>query len=74
MPPRTSTADIHIHITDTSTPLFVEHHVVVSVPENSALFSPIIGLEAVSLPKHRLVYYIADGDANDDFNIDFNTG
>lgn len=73
-PPLTAVAAVHVHIIDSSSPLFEQSVYEASVPENVAAFTPVIPVNAISPHGQKLIYSISRGDKFGEFALDFNTG
>lgn len=65
---------IPIHVVDSSSPVFPDQQTEVRIPENMAMHSPVLSIQAVSPKGQKLIYSIFDGDKYGDFAVDFNTG
>ncbi|CAL1526834.1 unnamed protein product [Lymnaea stagnalis] len=69
-----SVAAVHVHITDSFSPLFEQPVYEISVQENAAPHTPVIAVKAISPHGQKLIYSISRGDKYGDFALDFNTG
>lgn len=73
-PPLTAVAAVHVHIIDSSSPLFELPVYDASIPENVEPFTPVIAVKAISPHAQKLIYSISGGDKSGEFALDFNTG
>ncbi|XP_059170799.1 protocadherin Fat 1-like isoform X3 [Physella acuta] len=72
-PSLTAVAAVHVHITDSSSPLFEQPVYEASVLENAAPHSPVMSAKAISPHGQKLIYSISRGDKYGDFALSFNT-
>ena len=73
-PPLTAVAAVHVHVIDSSSPLFESPIYETSVPENVASHTPVKAVKAISPHGQKLIYSISRGDKYGEFSLDFNTG
>lgn len=63
-----------MYVVDSSSPMFKEQQLHVSIPENTPMYAPVISIQAISPKGEKLIYSISNGDRYGDFAVDFNTG
>ncbi|GAB6033159.1 hypothetical protein CHUAL_012768 [Chamberlinius hualienensis] len=63
-----------VKVVHSNMPLFKSQYYLTSVLEDIQPYSPVISLQADSPAGRKLIYSIVDGNANEEFAIDFNTG
>ncbi|GFN75010.1 fat cadherin [Plakobranchus ocellatus] len=74
LPSLTAVASVHIHVTDSNSPLFEKPVYTGRVVENAAMHTAILPVTAVSPHGQKLLYSISRGDKYGDFALDFNIG
>ncbi|ESO94055.1 hypothetical protein LOTGIDRAFT_104487 [Lottia gigantea] len=67
-------AQVPINIVSSYSPMFDKQFYNVTVPENVVLYTPVTSIHAVSPTNQKLIYSISDGNHDEDFAVDFNTG
>uniref|UniRef100_A0A2C9M9H4 Uncharacterized protein n=1 Tax=Biomphalaria glabrata TaxID=6526 RepID=A0A2C9M9H4_BIOGL len=72
-PSLTAVAAVHVHIIDSSSPLFEQQSYQASIQENAAPHTAVIAVKAISPHGQKLIYSISRGDTYADFALDFNT-
>ncbi|XP_036379708.1 protocadherin Fat 3-like [Megalops cyprinoides] len=73
-PPLLTAVEFPITVVNRAMPIFDKPFYGVSVSENVALLTPILGVKATSPEGENMIYTIVDGDPSSQFNIGFNTG
>ncbi|XP_041359153.1 protocadherin Fat 1-like isoform X2 [Gigantopelta aegis] len=72
-PPHRTLIKVPIHVINRDSPIFEKSFYNVSVPENIAMHSPVLSIQAFSPKNQKLIYSITKGDKYGDFAVDFNT-
>ncbi|XP_053279440.1 protocadherin Fat 3a [Pleuronectes platessa] len=73
-PPLSSTIEFPITVVNKAMPVFDRSFYSVSVNEDVALHTPIMGINATSPEGQNIIYTIVDGDRSLQFDIGFDTG
>ncbi|XP_060929197.1 protocadherin Fat 3a isoform X1 [Limanda limanda] len=73
-PPLSSTIEFPITVVNKAMPVFDRSFYFVSVNEDVALHTPIMGINATSPEGQNIIYTIVDGDQSLQFDIGFDTG
>ncbi|XP_038549254.1 protocadherin Fat 3a isoform X3 [Micropterus salmoides] len=73
-PPLSSTTEFPITVVNKAMPVFDKSFYSVSVNEDVAVHTPILGINATSPEGQNIIYTIVDGDPSLQFDIGFDTG
>ncbi|XP_069022576.1 protocadherin Fat 3a isoform X10 [Embiotoca jacksoni] len=73
-PPLSSTVEFPITVVNKAMPVFDKSFYSVSVNEDVAVHTPILGINATSPEGQNIIYTIVDGDPSLQFDIGFDTG
>ncbi|XP_076590810.1 protocadherin Fat 3-like isoform X8 [Chaetodon auriga] len=73
-PPLSSTIEFPITVVNKAMPVFDKSFYSVSVNEDVAVHTPILGINATSPEGQNIIYTIVDGDPSLQFDIGFDTG
>ncbi|KAJ8367947.1 hypothetical protein SKAU_G00079750 [Synaphobranchus kaupii] len=73
-PPLSTTVEFPITVVNKAMPVFDKSFYAVSVNEDVAVHTPILGINATSPEGQNIIYTIVDGDPSLQFNIGFDTG
>ncbi|KAM7413789.1 hypothetical protein PAMA_020925 [Pampus argenteus] len=73
-PPLSSTIEFPITVVNKAMPVFDKSFYSVSVNEDVAVHTPILGINATSPEGQNIIYTIVDGDLSLQFDIGFDTG
>ncbi|MEQ2204418.1 bahd acyltransferase, partial [Xenoophorus captivus] len=73
-PPLSSTINFPVTVVNKAMPLFDKSFYTVSVNEDVAIHTPILGINSTSPDGQNIIYTIVDGDASLQFGIGFDTG
>ncbi|XP_042342086.1 protocadherin Fat 3-like [Plectropomus leopardus] len=73
-PPLSSTIEFPITVVNKAMPVFDKSFYSVSVSEDVAVHTPILGINATSPEGQNIIYTIVDGDPSLQFDIGFDTG
>ncbi|KAM9318351.1 protocadherin Fat 3a isoform 2-T2 [Pholidichthys leucotaenia] len=73
-PPSSSTTKFPITVVNKAMPVFDKSFYTVSVNEDVAVHTPILGINATSPEGQSIIYTIVDGDPSIQFGIGFDTG
>ncbi|XP_028429145.1 protocadherin Fat 3 [Perca flavescens] len=73
-PPLSSTVEFPITVVNKAMPVFDKPFYSVSVNEDVAVHTPILGINATSPEGQNIIYTIVDGDPSLQFDIGFDTG
>lgn len=73
-PPLSSTVEFPITVVNKAMPVFDKSFYSVSVNEDVAVHTPILGINATSPEGQSIIYSIVDGDPSLQFDIGFDTG
>lgn len=73
-PPLSSTIEFPITIVNKAMPVFDKSFYSVSVNEDIALHTPVLGINATSPEGQNIIYTIVDGDLSLQFDVGFDTG
>ncbi|KAI1893987.1 hypothetical protein AGOR_G00129330 [Albula goreensis] len=73
-PPLSTTVEFPITVVNKAMPVFDKSFYAVSVNEDVAVHTPIVGINATSPEGQNIIYTIVDGDPSLQFNIGFDTG
>ncbi|KAJ8280395.1 hypothetical protein GJAV_G00054020 [Gymnothorax javanicus] len=73
-PPLSTTVEFPITVVNKAMPVFDKSFYAVSVNEDVAVHTPILGINATSPEGQNIIYTIVDGDPLLQFNIGFDTG
>ncbi|KAJ8410896.1 hypothetical protein AAFF_G00188530 [Aldrovandia affinis] len=72
--PLSTTVEFPITVVNKAMPVFDKSFYAVSVNEDVAVHTPILGINATSPEGQNIIYTIVDGDPSSQFNIGFDTG
>ena len=72
--PKSSIVPVAITVMNKHTPIFSQPFYSILVPENIAMHSAILSVEANSPSGKKLIYSISEGNVYGEFAVDFNTG
>lgn len=74
IPSLQSEAVVPIKVVNRAMPVFPQQFYAVSVPENQHSNVPVLTVQAESPKGRQLIYTIIQGNNNEEFAVDFNTG
>ncbi|CAL4242821.1 unnamed protein product, partial [Meganyctiphanes norvegica] len=73
-PPFSSKAQVHVRVVSAEGPVFSSPTYSITVPEDISVGSAITTIDAQAATKNSLVFSIIQGNMNEEFYLDYNTG